>query len=106
MGTRQVPLCWPEPECSVSGYSSMSLVSASSGHAEGTATLQLLVTLCLQNMPRLSGTVAHLGLRHGRLGRDRSASGPVVVSLGGQYPLHGLTALEMVAALCQYLCIS
>jgi hypothetical protein len=43
MGTRQVPLCWPEPGCSVSGYSSMSLVSASSGHAEGTDTLQSLV---------------------------------------------------------------
>jgi len=48
MGTRQVPLCWPEPMCSVSGYSSMSLVSASSGHAGGTDTFQLLVTLCLQ----------------------------------------------------------
>ena len=43
MSTRQVPLCWPEPACLVSGYSSMSLVSASSGHAEGTDTLQLLV---------------------------------------------------------------
>jgi hypothetical protein len=49
MGTRQVPLCWPAPVCSVSGYSSMSLVSALSGHMEGTDTLQLLVTLCLQN---------------------------------------------------------
>ena len=46
MGTQQVPLCWPEPGCSVSGYSSMSLVSAPSGHAEGTDTLQSLVTLC------------------------------------------------------------
>jgi hypothetical protein len=36
MGTRQVRLCWPERGCSVSGYSSMFLVSASSGHAEGT----------------------------------------------------------------------
>jgi hypothetical protein len=38
MGTRQVPLCWPHPVCSVHGYSSMSLVSAPSGHAEGTDT--------------------------------------------------------------------
>jgi hypothetical protein len=51
MGTHQVPLCWPEPVCSVSGYSSMSLLSASSGHAEGTDTLQLLVNLCLQIRP-------------------------------------------------------
>jgi hypothetical protein len=42
MGTRQVPLCWPGPVCSVSGYSLMSLVSVSSGHAKGTVTLQLL----------------------------------------------------------------
>jgi len=35
------------------------------------------------------GTVAHLELCHGRLGWDRSASGPVVISLGGQYPLRG-----------------
>ena len=61
MGTRQVPLCWPEPGCSVSGYSSMSLVSASSGHAEGTDTLQSLVILCLQNPLRLSRTVHGLG---------------------------------------------
>ncbi len=61
MGTRQVPLCWPETGCLVSGYSSMSLVSASSGHAEGTDTLQLLVTLCLQNPLRLSCTVHDLG---------------------------------------------
>ena len=63
MTTCQLPLSWPEPGCSVSGYSSMSLVSASSGHAEGTDTFQLLVTLCLQNTPRLSVTVAHLELR-------------------------------------------
>ena len=62
MGTRQVPLCWPEPVCLVSGYSSMSLVSAWSGHAEGTDTLQLLVILCLQNPLRLSEAVVHLGL--------------------------------------------
>jgi hypothetical protein len=66
MGTRQVPLCWPERACSVSGYSWMSLVSAPSGHAEGTDTLQLLVTLCLQNTPRLSASVAHLGLHSQR----------------------------------------
>ena len=41
---------------------------------------------------RVVGTVAHLELCHGRLGWDRSASGPVVISLGGQYPLRGLTA--------------
>ena len=86
MGTRQVPLCWPEPGCSVSGYSSMSLVSASSGHAEGTDTLQLLVTLRLQYTPGLSVTVAHLGTTTrsagigprrvgcGRLGGQRSAA--------------------------------
>jgi hypothetical protein len=61
VGTRQVPLCWPEPVCSVFGYSSMSLVSASSGHAEGMDTLQLLVILCLQNPLRLSRTVHGLG---------------------------------------------
>lgn len=37
MGTRQVRFCWSELGYSISGYSSMSLVSASSGHAEGTA---------------------------------------------------------------------
>jgi hypothetical protein len=42
------------------------------------------------------GTVAHLELCHGRLGWDRSASGPVVISLGGQYPLRGLTAPERI----------
>jgi hypothetical protein len=84
MGTRQVPLCWPEPGCSVSGYSSMSLVSASSGHAEGTDTLQSLVILCLQNTPRLSASVAHLGLHSKRVRQDRYASGPVVVNPGGQ----------------------
>jgi hypothetical protein len=84
MGTRQVSLCWPAPGCSVSGYSSMSLVSALSGHAEGTDTLQLLVTLCLQKTRRLSDTVAHLD-RSPRLIRwDRPLSGSVVVSLGGQ----------------------
>jgi hypothetical protein len=41
---------------------------------------------------RVVGTVAHLELCHGRLGWDRPASGPVVISLGGQYPLRGLTA--------------
>jgi len=61
MGTRQVPLCWPAPVCSVSGYSSMSLVSAPSGHAEGTDTLQSLVILCLQNPLRVSRTVHGLG---------------------------------------------
>ena len=61
MGTRQVLLCWPRPGCSVSGYSSMSLVSALSGHAEGTDTLQLLVTLCLQNPLKVSRTVHGLG---------------------------------------------
>ena len=90
MGTRQVPLCWPEPVCSVSGYSSMSLVSASSGHAEGTDTLQLLVTLCLQNTPELSATLARLGLQSQRVRQDRPASGCVVVNLGGQQLQPGL----------------
>jgi hypothetical protein len=45
---------------------------------------------------RVVGTVAHLELCHGRLGWDRSASGPVVISLGGQYPLRGLTAPERI----------
>jgi hypothetical protein len=38
----------------------------------------------LQNTPGLSGTVAHLGLSHSYVRWDRLASGPVVVSLGGQ----------------------
>ena len=41
MGTCQVRLCWPELMCSVAAYSSMSLVSVSSGHAEGMDTLRL-----------------------------------------------------------------
>ena len=61
MGTRQVPLCWPERVCSVSYYSSMSLISAPSGHAEGTDTLQLLVTLRLQILHEVSRTVHGLG---------------------------------------------
>jgi sarcosine oxidase len=42
------------------------------------------VTLCLQSTPRLSDTVVRLGLCHGCIRWDRSASGPVVVNLGGQ----------------------
>jgi hypothetical protein len=45
------------------------------------------VTRCLQNTPRLSVTVAYLGLESQRVCQDRSASDPVVVSLGGQPPL-------------------
>jgi hypothetical protein len=58
MGTRQVPLCWPEPVCSVSGYSSMSLVSAPSGHAEGTDTLQSLVISGRLAQPAAARTTA------------------------------------------------
>ena len=42
------------------------------------------LTPCLQSTARLSGTVAHLGLRLACVGRDRLLSGPVVVSFGGQ----------------------
>lgn len=41
-------------------------------------------TLCLQNTPRLSASVAHLGSQPQRVRQDRPASVPVVVSLGGQ----------------------
>jgi hypothetical protein len=43
-----------------------------------------------------AGAVAHLELCHGRLGCDRPASGPVVISHGGQYRLRGLTAPETI----------
>jgi hypothetical protein len=46
---------------SVPGCGSMSLVSVSSGHAEGTNTLQLLVTLCVQNPHEASRTVHSRG---------------------------------------------
>src|ERR687890_2641341 len=75
-GTRQVPLCWSELVCSVSGYSLMSLVSVPYGHVEGTDTLHLLVTLCVQNTPAVSGTVAHLGPGLLRICSDRLPSGP------------------------------
>ena len=39
MGARQMPLCWPVPLCSVSGYSSVPLVFASSGHASARGSL-------------------------------------------------------------------
>jgi hypothetical protein len=38
----------------------------------------------LQNTCRLSDTVAHLGLRPWRVGKDRFLSDPVVVRIGGQ----------------------
>ena len=79
MAIRQVPLCWPEPVCSVSGYSSMSLVSALSGHAEGTDTPQLRVILYLQYAPGLSGTAAHLWLRYGRLRGAQDPDAPAAV---------------------------
>ena len=49
-GICQVPLCWPEPVCSVSGYSSMSLVSTPSGHGHTPVA-------CVQNTSRLSAAV-------------------------------------------------
>ena len=49
----------------------------------------------MQNTPRLSGTVADLELCHGRLGWDRSAPGLMVIHLGGQYPLRGLTGVRL-----------
>ena len=54
-GNSALLLAWPAPVCLVSGYSSVSLASASSGHVEGTGTL------CLQNPLRLSRTVHGLG---------------------------------------------
>jgi hypothetical protein len=41
-------------------------------------------TPCLQNRPKLSDVVAHLGLRRGRVCWDRMLSDPVVVRFGGQ----------------------
>lgn len=73
----------PELVCSVSGYSSMSLVSGSSGHV-GARTRSCCNDPCLQNTPKLSGTVAHLGRSHLPIRWDRPLSGPVVVSHGGQ----------------------
>ena len=84
MDTCQLPLAWSEPICSVSGYSPMPLVSAPFWHAAGTRCLSTLVTLCLQNTPGLSGTVAHLGRNLACVRWDRPVSGPVVVSLGGR----------------------
>lgn len=43
------------------------------------------LTPCLQSTPRLSETVGHLVLRHEHIRCDRLASGPVVVSFGGQH---------------------
>ncbi len=86
MGTRQVPLCWPEPACSVSGYSSMSLISAWSARG-GTDTLLLLVTLCLQNPHRVSRTVHGLSrlipLIHSNLPRSRLVGVSHGCHLGG-----------------------
>jgi hypothetical protein len=41
---------------------------------------------CLQNTRKLSATVAHLGIRRRRVGRNRLVSDSVVVSLGGHRP--------------------
>ena len=43
------------------------------------------VTSCLQSTPGLSAAVVHLGLCLTCVRQDRLLSGPVVVSLGGQY---------------------
>jgi hypothetical protein len=43
-----------------------------------------LATPSLQNTPRLSVGIAHLGLHSQRVRQDRSAAVPVVVNLGGQ----------------------
>ena len=52
--------------------------------ASGTVHSQLIT--CLQNRRKLSATVAHLGIRRRRVGRDRLVSDSVVVSLGGHRP--------------------
>jgi hypothetical protein len=49
-------------------------------------TRRTVVIACLQSTPRLSATIAHLGLPTQYVGQDRSASDPVVVNLGGQQP--------------------
>ena len=54
-------------------------------HGEGTGShVAYALIPYLQNTPRLSDTVAHLGLRPHGLGRDRLVSDAVVVRLGGQ----------------------
>ena len=51
--------------------------------------------LCSQNTPRLSATVAHLGLQSQRVRQDRPVSISVVVNFGGQPFQPGLFVPEV-----------
>jgi hypothetical protein len=53
-------------------------------------------TLCLQNTPKLSDTVAHLGLSLACIRWNRLESGPAVVSLGGQRWLRLKTSVKTI----------
>ncbi len=61
---------------------------------------QASVNPCLQSTPRLSETVAHLVLRHEHIRCDRLASGPVVVSFGGQLVVAGSGKLAIRSVDC------
>jgi hypothetical protein len=72
-----------------SGQASQETTPAqSSADRQGDIDSQEALTTWLQSTPGLSGTVAHLALRHEFIRWDRLVSGPVVVSLGGQQSPH------------------